>query len=261
MSKYRIIPCAVTAEYVRGSGIAVGAAGSHHDVILELEFSEMWKGLAKSITWLDANGENPTFTILTAVMLKNGTSSTYLVPIPAEPKRFAGEMTMTIKGVEVTESFETRATLTTSCRYIVLPSDFDEHAMRECDINSTLAEQLQIQIDQIIDEIASVNAAAEEAKASAAAAEAAKNAIDTLEVSAFTLGSESEATVKKETKNGVEHFTFGIPRGKTGNPGAGIIDVNSGTEIKVWYGTVSEYNALDYIDPSVDYRILEGVVS
>ncbi len=175
----RIIPCIVSNEYVKGDGVAVGAAGSHNDVVLELHFTDFWEGLAKSITWLDANGENPTITMLTTDMLKPGESDAYLVPIPAEPKRVAGTMTMSIKGAAVSGESETRASLTTTAHFKVLESVYDEDAAEAGDITATQAEQMQGQLESILNDIVRAGQAAdakEAAEASAAAAEASAEA-------------------------------------------------------------------------------------
>ena len=62
----RYINIEVANEYVKGAGVPIGAAGSYSDVALRIKFSGMWEGMAKHITWLDANGENPTIVYLTA---------------------------------------------------------------------------------------------------------------------------------------------------------------------------------------------------
>ncbi|MEA4920632.1 MAG: hypothetical protein VB078_06920 [Clostridiaceae bacterium] len=171
----RTIICQVQNEYVKGAGVPVGAAGSHNDVVLEITFSELWEGLTKKITWLDANGENPTLTILTTDMLKIGETLVYLVPIPAEPKAVAGDMTMTIKGVTVSGTIETRATLSTSCTFKVLSSDYDSSADASTDINATQAALLQAEIDRIIHTISNAEASATAAEASKVAASASAN--------------------------------------------------------------------------------------
>ena len=172
----RIIPCQVTDEYVRGSGVVVGAAGSHNDVALRLAFSPMWAGTARSIVWKDALGENPTVTILGADLLEAGEAEVYIVPIPAEPKAYAGDMTMTIKGAVVDGDTETSATLTARAFFTVMESDWDEDAAESGDVNPTQAEQLQAQIEEIKDNIVAATQAATEAAASADAAAASETA-------------------------------------------------------------------------------------
>ena len=160
----REIPIQVTDEYVRGAGVAVGAAGSHDDVALRISFSPMWTGTARSIVWLDAAGENPTTTQLGTGLLAEGETEVYLVPIPAEPKALPGEMTMTIKGATVSGGKETAATLTAAARFRVLESAWDPDAEESADITPTQAEQLRSEIDAVKADIVVVRgvAAAEE---------------------------------------------------------------------------------------------------
>lgn len=172
----RIIPCQVTDEYVRGSGVVVGAAGSHNDVALRLVFGPMWAGTARSIVWKDALGGNPTVTILGTDLLETGEAEVYIVPIPAEPKAYAGDMTMTIKGAVVDGDTETSATLTARAFFTVMESDWDEDAAESGDVNPTQAEQLQAQIEEIKDSIVAATQAATEAAASADAAAASETA-------------------------------------------------------------------------------------
>ena len=154
----RVIPLQVADEYVQGDGVPVGAAGSHDDVALRLAFGPMWAGTARSIVWYDANGENPTITALTTDMLAEGESEIYLVPIPAEPKAMAGEMTMTVKGVTVSGSKETTATLTAAARFRVLESSWDPDAEESADITPTQAQQFQAEIEGIKSGIAAAMA-------------------------------------------------------------------------------------------------------
>ena len=145
----RIIQCQVTDEYVRGAGVVVGAAGSHNDVALRLVFGPMWEGTTRSIVWKDALGGNPTVTILGTDLLEPGETEVYIVPIPAEPKAYAGDLSMTIKGAVVEGDKETSATLTARAFFTVMDSDWDENAMESGDITPTQAEQMQAQIDEI----------------------------------------------------------------------------------------------------------------
>ena len=166
----RIISCQVNNEYVQGSGVVVGAAGSHDDVVLRLTFNDMWDGLTKKITWLDALDENPVLTILTTNMLEPGSLNTYLVPIPSGPKAHEGKMTLTIKGVVVEDGVETVATLSVTTQFTVLPSAWDPDAEEEADIPAGQAAQIQAEIDDIKETIVDAREAASAAAGSAAAA-------------------------------------------------------------------------------------------
>ncbi len=172
----RFIPITVADEYVLGDNVAAGAAGSHNDVALVITFGEMWEGKVKTIVWHDANGENATVTALTTDMLKEGETEVYIVPIPAEPKKVAGEMLMTVKGATVEGETETSATLSVTGRFDILPSNWDESAEQSADITATQAEQFSAEIEAIKATIADARSAATEAAASEAAAAASETA-------------------------------------------------------------------------------------
>ena len=199
----RTIPVQVNNEYVQGAGVAVGAAGSHNDVVLEIAFSPLWDGLAKKITWLDANGENATLTILTTNMLKTGETTVYQVPIPAEPKAYAGELTMTIKGATVSGSTETRATLSTSCTFRVLPSAYSNAADESGDVTPTQAEQLQAEIDDIKTTIVNAGISERNAKASEEAAAYSEQAAQSSKEFAQAFAARADAS-KDEAQRQVE---------------------------------------------------------
>lgn len=189
----RIIPCCVTDEYVRGAGVVVGAAGSHNDVALRLEFSPMWAGTARSIVWKDALGENATVTLLGTNLLEAGEMEVYIVPIPAEAKARAGELSMTIKGATVSGETETSATLTTTAHFVVMESDWDEDAEASGDITATQAEQLRAELEEIKTDIVS---AAEAETSANRAAEAEKKATEA-EKKATEAAKKAAETAKK----------------------------------------------------------------
>lgn len=192
----RVIPCRVTDEYVRGAGVVVGAAGSHNDVALRLEFSPMWAGTARSIVWKDALGENATVTLLGTNLLEEGETEVYLVPIPAEAKALAGELSMTIKGATVSGETETSATLTTTARFVVMESDWDEDAEVSGDITATQAEQLRAELEEIKGDIVSTAEAAVSAAESASEAASARDAA--VSAASSAAGSAAEAETSAE---------------------------------------------------------------
>ena len=97
----RIIKCQVNDEYLLGSGVVIGAAGSHGDVFLQLQFNEMWDGLSIIATFRDAMNENSTATMLMPTMLVDGEIRTYLVRVPDSAKRIAGRARLTLTGYSV----------------------------------------------------------------------------------------------------------------------------------------------------------------
>lgn len=162
----KVIKCHVADEYVMGADVAVGAAGSHDDVLLELKFSPLWDGTTKQIVWHNALGEEPTIIILTADMLVDRTD-TYQTPVPAEAKRYEGMCHMTIKGSVEGDGLEKSATLTTTARFRVLPAMWDPNAEQSQDITPTQAVQLQQQIDKVLGDIVIAKESADSAKESA----------------------------------------------------------------------------------------------
>lgn len=158
----RYIDIEVANEYVKGAGVPIGAAGSYSDVALRIRFGDMWDGLGKHITWLDANGENPTIVYLTTENYEDGC---YTSLIPAEAKAVAGTVTMSIRGAD-----NSKGTLTAKAEFKVLESVYDPDAEEAVDPTPTVAEQLQAEVDQILDTIADAISAADEAAESASAA-------------------------------------------------------------------------------------------
>lgn len=260
----RIIECQVTDEYVRGSGMVVGAAGSHNDVALRLAFNPMWAGTARSIVWKDALGGNPIVTILGTDLLVPGETEVYIVPIPAEPKAYAGDMSMTIKGAAVDGEKETSATLTARAFFAVMESDWDEDAEETQDITPTQAEQFQAQLEAIKGNISSAaknaetagryaEGAAESAQGaaksensanesrlaaavSAQAAQAAQNAVENMSATGDVVPPDSGLPVVEKTveKDGSVNLHFNVRQGASGvYVGSG--DMPEGYNVQVDY--------------------------
>lgn len=143
----KVIKCRVADEYVLDAGQVIGAEGSHNDVYLELDFSPMWDGLSKRITWVNALGENPVVTILGVDLLASEDGRVYRAPVPHECKAIAGNMTMTVRGAAVEDGTETRATVTATARFRVLPAAWDDS--KSAPITASQADQLQAQIEKI----------------------------------------------------------------------------------------------------------------
>lgn len=164
----RIIKCRVNDEYVVGSGVPIGAAGSHDDVILRLEFNETWDGLYIYATFRDALGGHPTVVLLLSTMLADGESRIYEVTVPAAAKLYAGKAMFTLTGYttkQMTEdgaerTVEESATNTATAYFPVLPSDYA--FAEDGSIDATLAQQLQGEITrheaEVDDELSAMQA-------------------------------------------------------------------------------------------------------
>lgn len=239
----RTIPLKIQNEYITGDKGMIGAAGSHNDVILRMEFSGMWDGLTKMVQFRDALGEATIEVLLTADMLEADDTSVYLVPVPNGAKKYAGEMTLCIKGAAVSAQKETRATLAVYGRFTVAESKWSADAETEADVPATNVEQLQGQIDNVLATIVDARKAATEAGKSAEgaalsqsraqiseqyAAEYAKDAADSAAAAANSAASaSSSATAAAES---IKH----APR------------INASGKWELWDATKNAYVATEY---------------
>lgn len=207
----RTIPLKIQNEYITGDKGMIGAAGSHNDVILRMEFSGMWDGLTKMVQFRDALGEATIEVLLTADMLEADDTSVYLVPVPNGAKKYAGEMTLCIKGAAVSAQKETRATLAVYGRFTVAESKWSADAETEADVPASNVEKLQGQIDNVLATIVDARKAATEAAKSEATA---KHAAETAEVllsgtqNAAQDARESAKAAEKSAQDASQKYTF-----------------------------------------------------
>ena len=163
----RTIPLKIQNEYIAGDKVLIGAAGSHNDVVLRMEFSPLWDGLTKTVQFRDALGEKTIETLLTAELLEKNSTTVYMVPVPNGAKKYAGEMTLAVKGAAISGNKETRATTAVHGAFTVGESKWDTSAETEQDVPPTQAEQLQSQIENVLATILDARKAATEAAKSA----------------------------------------------------------------------------------------------
>lgn len=168
----RYIDCEVNDEYVIGSGVVIGASGSHNDVGLRLKFGDMWAGLNIYAIFTDANGEGSAVVMLMPSMLDDGEAMTYLLPIPAEAKKYPGKAMLTLSGFSVINGTQVdKATNTVTAFFRVLKSNY--RLLTDSSVTPTLAQQLHSEMN-------AVGERAEEAETTAAEAVLrASDAIDT----------------------------------------------------------------------------------
>jgi hypothetical protein len=151
----RIIECSVTGEYINGAGVVIGAAGSHDDVTLQIEFDNSWNGLNLWATFRDAIGENPCGVPISANDLAEGKYNIYNVSIPETVLRYSGKIKLILTGYSVSGVYddngklvrvaETQERHTTAAYFRVLPSDvamYDDGS-----IDGTIAQELLEQIN------------------------------------------------------------------------------------------------------------------
>lgn len=209
----RIITAAVTGETIKLSNKTAGAAGSFNAVSLSLTFDSAWDGTTKKLYFFDVNGANAVCRLLTTDLLVDGA---YIVPIPAEPLAYAGEMTITIRGIDFATNGTTaeRIIMSASTTMKVLSAIAPALDVAPVEPTPTQAEQL----------LASVNS------------------VTGMTASATNLPTGQPATVTKTTNgNGTINLAFGLPAGGKGDTGIQGVkgdkgDTGNSVEY-VWNGT------------------------
>lgn len=171
-----IVKLQISNEYIQGSGVSVGAVGSHDDVLLEMDFrpSAVWSGTTRRAIFANALGENRTVIVLTTNLLEEGQGEIYLVPVPQQAKDVAGECFLTVEGfVTDGNGKEIVRCVTEEARFRVLPSKL--YTNDSAPVTPSQAEQLQAEIDSIKTTIVNAGISERNAAASAAAALESKN--------------------------------------------------------------------------------------
>lgn len=204
----RTIPLKIQNEYITGDKCMIGAVGSHNDVILRMEFSGMWDGLTKIVQFRDALGEATIEVLLTADMLEADDTSVYLVPVPNGAKKYAGEMTLCVKGAAVAGEKETRATTAVYGRFTVAESKWSADAETEQDVPPTQAEQLQGQIENVLATIVDARKAATEAAKSAEGAALSQSRAQTSEqyASEYAQGAAKSAAAAADSEKSAKYW-------------------------------------------------------
>ena len=197
----RIIKLSVKNEYILGEGVVIGAAGSHDEVLLELDFraSPVWHGTTKKAVFYDALGTNPTTILLTTDKLVSGETEVYRISVPAEAKGQAGKCFLTIEGVVTNGETESVRVVTEAAQFDVLQSRRYEQTSDPNPVTPTQAEQLQAEIDDIKNTVSEAKDSADAAEASkkaAAASEQAAAASEQAAKASETAAAKSEANAK-----------------------------------------------------------------
>lgn len=170
----RTIDMFVKASYIQKNNNLGGVRGEGNVTTLHIIFDDSWAGMAKSITFWNAKGENPVKVLLTNDKLVEIRESLleFNVLIPAEPLVFEGDMIFVIDGyIDGKRARSMQDTL------VVEPAMTTNEPIEP---TPTQAEQLLAAIEKILPEIqaevikATEAAAQAEASAQAAAASAAE---------------------------------------------------------------------------------------
>lgn len=184
----RIISLSVEDMYIKYTGEAFGATGSHNAVTLRMTFGPAWEGTAKTAYFTDALGNASVALVLGLDTLVNGA---YEVDVPSEALKIAGVATITIKGVLVSGETTTKAITTAAGHFRVLDSELPDSAGNVGTITPSDKDQLQAEIAGMETLFTTAKAAAEAAAANAKVSET--NA-KTSETAAASSASSAEAS-------------------------------------------------------------------
>ena len=172
----RIISLSVEDMYIKYTGEAFGATGSHNAVTLRMTFGPAWEGTAKTAYFTDALGNTSVALVLGLDTLVDGA---YEVDVPSEALKTAGVATITIKGVLVSGETTTKAITTAAGHFRVLDSELPDSAGNAGTITPSDKEQLQAEIAGMETLFTTAKAAAETAAANAKVSETNAKASET----------------------------------------------------------------------------------
>ena len=194
----RIISLSVEDMYIKYTGEAFGATGSHNAVTLRMTFGPAWEGTAKTAYFTDALGNTSVALVLGLDTLVDGA---YEVDVPSEALKTAGVATITIKGVLVSGEATTKAITTAAGHFRVLDSELPDNVGNAGTITPSEKDQLQAEIAGMEALFTTAKAAAEAAAAKAKVSETNAKASETAAASSAssakaskTAAAESAAT-------------------------------------------------------------------
>lgn len=166
----RIIEVKVSGGYLSLDGRKAGNQHEANATRLRITFDPSWDGYAKTVTFWNANGMHQVKRILTADRLEDQSKNArvYLCPIPGEAMTESGLMTFTIDGY--VNGVRQR---TAGANLGVDRSPYTENAADPADPTPSQAEQLQVQIENLLNDVRSEAIRAEQAKLAAEQAKAA----------------------------------------------------------------------------------------
>ena len=153
----RVIHMALCGDAAQLDSLVAGIQGSGNVDELILRFDPSWDGLAKTVTWWDALGQNPVKRALTADLLVDLAEDrrTYQVAIPPEPLALAGRCQMVVDGYVAGKRARS-----VCVELDVLCAPMADHAGQPMDPTPSQTEQLQGEIESVLDDLAQVKRAA-----------------------------------------------------------------------------------------------------
>lgn len=190
----RIISLSVEDMYIKYTGEAFGATGSHNAVTLRMTFGPAWEGTAKTAYFTDALGNTSVALVLGLNMLVDGA---YEVDVPSEALKIAGVATITIKGVLVSGETTTKAITTAAGHFRVLDSELPESAGNAGTITASDKEQLQAEIAGMETLFTTARTAAETAAANAKTSETNAKTSETAAAASASSAAASETAARE----------------------------------------------------------------
>ena len=194
----RIISLSVEDMYIKYTGEAFGATGSHNAVTLRMTFGPAWEGTAKTAYFTDALGNTSVALVLGLDTLVDGA---YEVDVPSEALKTAGVATITIKGVLVSGETTTKAITTAAGHFRVLDSELPESAGNAGTITPSDKDQLQAEIAGLENLFTTAKAAAEAAAANAKVSETNAKASETAAASSASQASAAAAAAAQSASS------------------------------------------------------------
>lgn len=191
----RIISLSVEDMYIKYTGEAFGATGSHNAVTLRMTFGPAWEGTAKTAYFTDALGNTSVALVVGLDTLVDGA---YEVDVPSEALKYAGEATVTIKGVLTSGDTTTKAITTAAGHFRVLDSELPDSAGNAGTITPSDKDQLQAEIAGMETLFTTAKAAAEAAAANAKVSETNAKASETAAASSAS-SAETSKTAAAES--------------------------------------------------------------
>jgi len=163
----RIIEVLVNGSYLTKDNAVGGVQGEANSTYLRIEFDESWDGLAKTIHWWNAKGEDATGVVLTVDQIENILESerVYLTPVPNEATTVSGKCMFAVDGY-----INGKRQRSAYGQLIVQPGPSGTDVKIEVP-TPTQIEQLQTQIEVLLDSIAGASGYAKAAAESATASQ------------------------------------------------------------------------------------------
>lgn len=263
----RIIEVKVGGNHLSKDNKNAGVKGEANVTRLRITFDESWDSYAKTVTFWDALGKNPVKRTLTTNYLENIVESTriYLVPIPAEPMAEAGTLTFVIDGY-----ISGKRQRSMSDVLVVKDAPITDNAGEPADPTPTQAEQLQVQIDKIMDDIQDAVEAKNLAEAAHIAAELSvekASQASTSEANARNYATKAEEAVGKTSyigENGnwyawdslrCEFYDTGI---KAQSGSTVYVGANPPSDAEVWINPIGDGNTIDLVYNSLSENAQSG---